>query len=945
MHSTPRWRRWKRSIIASAVMILCPLLSLTVAAQQKKAAGEKPLPLDPVVRTGRLVNGFTYFVRRNTEPKSRVVLYLVNKAGSVLEADDQRGLAHFMEHMSFNGTTHFPKNELVNYLQRSGVRFGADLNAYTSFDETVYQLPLPSDDADLLQHGFQIMRDWAQEASLDPTEIDKERGVVLEEKRLGKGAQERMQQKYWPQLLNHSRYADRIPIGTDSVLNNFKPVTIRRFYHDWYRPDLQALIVVGDINVDSIEQLIRKKFADLKNPAGEKPRPKYRIDLTGKNQFIAVTDPEMPSTVAEVVIKHAGTELRTAAEYRNAIIRQLFNQMLSQRYSELGQQANPPFIQAGAGIEDFLGGLSIFDANVAAKPGQLESGFKAVWREAVRVGRFGFTQPELSRASQNYMSNMESSVKEKGKTNSQSYVDEYQRYFLKGEAAPGIDKEYALVKEDLPTITLAEVNALAKEYIRTTDRDILILAPEKEKAGLPDQATVNSWLKEVEEEKLTGYTDDVKDDQLLAVKPAPGKVVDVKQNKALGIAEMTLSNGVRVILKPTDFKNDEVLFTAFAPGGSSLYDDADFQSAANAAVIINNGGAGDFNLIQLGKYLSGKQVSVQPYIGDRTQGINGGAVPKDLETALQLIYLYFTAPRKDTGIFSNIISRSKAGLANRANDPNSVFSDSVSAVLSNYNSRATGPTVAKLDQIDLDKSYAIYKERFSDASGFTFLFVGSIDTAAVRPLLEQYLGALPATHLNQQAKDRGIHIPAGVITKNVHKGKEPKATVRLVLSGEYTFSNENNDLLQALAEVLEIRLLERLREDEGGVYSPNASVNFAKYPTSRYALTVAFGCAPQNVDKLIASALDEIDKLRKAGPLPVNLEKYKAETLRSFETADKTNGFWLHYLSSQYQNNEHVDDVLHQKEDLDKVTVQALQQAADRYLKGNNLIRLVLLPE
>ncbi|MBN9381255.1 MAG: insulinase family protein [Chitinophagaceae bacterium] len=944
MHSTLRWPRWKWSIIVPAVMITFSLPATTVSAQPKNVV-ERPLPLDPAVRTGRLANGFTYFIRRNTEPKSRVVLYLVNKAGSILESDDQRGLAHFMEHMSFNGTTHFPKNELVDYLQKSGVRFGADLNAYTSFDETVYQLPLPSDDRDLLQHGFQIMRDWAQEATLDPTEIDKERGVVLEEKRLGKGAQERMQQKYWPLLLNHSRYSVRMPIGTDSVLNNFKPATIRKFYHDWYRPNLQALIVVGDINVDSVEQLVKKKFADLKNPVGERPRTKYEIGLTGKNQFIAVTDVEMPQTVAEVLIKQKGTGLSTASDYRKAMVRQLFNQMLQQRYIELGQQANSPFVQAGAGIQDFMGGLSLFDVNVAAKPGLLESAFKASWREAIRAGRYGFAQSELDRAAQSYMSSMESALKEKDKTNSQSYVGEYQRYFLKGEAAPGIDKEYALVKQYLPGITLAEVNALGKEYIKTTDRDILILAPEKEKAGLPDEATVNGWLKAVEEEKMTAYQDDMKGEQLLPVKPAPGKVVDVKQNKALGITEMTLSNGVRVIVKPTDFKNNEIYFTGFAPGGSSLYDDADFQSAANAAGIISNGGAGDFNLVQLGKYLAGKQLSVQPYIGDRMQGVNGGAVNKDLETVLQLTYLYFTAPRKDTSIFHNIISRSKASLANRASDPNSVFSDTVSAVLGNYNVRSGGPTLAKLEQIDLDKAFAIYKERFSDASGFTFIFVGSIDTSVLRPMLEQYLGALPATHLNVQPKDRGIHIPAGMISKNVYKGKEPKATVRLVLSGDYTFSNENNDLLQAISEVLEIRLLERLREEEGGVYSPNASVNFTKYPTSRYALTIAFGCAPQNVDKLVASALDELDKLRKSGPLPVNLEKYKAETLRSFETQNKTNGFWLNYLASQYQNNEDAGQVLHQKEDLDKITVQAVQQAASLYFKGNNLIRLVLLPE
>jgi len=418
------------------LLVIAVVAPLALSAQTAKRSAQV-LPLDPAVRTGKLPNGFTYYIRHNEEPKNRVTLYLANKVGSILENEDQRGLAHFMEHMSFNGTKHFPKNELVDYLQKSGIRFGADLNAYTSFDETVYQLPLPSDNPELLQGGLQIMRDWAQDATLDPAEINKERGVVLEEKRLGKGASERMRQIYFPVLLNHSRYAERLPIGVDTVLNNFQPAAIKSFYQDWYRPNLQALIVVGDINVDEIEKNIKAKFGDLKNPVKEKPRTAYKVPLTGKNQFISITDKENRATSAEILIKHPEQLVRTAVDYRNLIIRSLFNDMLNDRYQEVTRQADPPYISGGAGISNFLNSLDDYSAHVAAKPGELEKGLKALWRETVRVSRFGFTESELQRAKKNYLNILEFSFKEKDKTPSSRYVNEYLQYFLKGTAAPG----------------------------------------------------------------------------------------------------------------------------------------------------------------------------------------------------------------------------------------------------------------------------------------------------------------------------------------------------------------------------------------------------------------------------------------------------------------------------------------------------------------------------
>lgn len=923
-------------------ILLCFVLESGFA---QKTVTPKHLPLDPAVRTGKLANGFTYFIRHNTEPKNRVVMYLVNKAGSVLEEEDQRGLAHFIEHMSFNGTKHFPKNDLVNYLQKSGIRFGADLNAYTSFDETVYQLPIPSDKPELLKGGMAIMRDWAQEATLDPEEIDKERGVILEEKRLGKGASERMQKIYWPVILNNSRYAERIPIGLDTVLENCKPETIRRFYNDWYRPDLQALIIVGDIDVDQMEQTVKRQFSSLKNPAQERARKKYTVPLTGKNQFVAVTDKEMTSTVAEVMIKHIAPPLKTTADYRKSIIQNLFNQILGDRYAELARKADPPFIGGSAGISGFIGGLDSYDASVQAKPGELEKGLKAVWRETERVRRFGFTPTELERAKAALLSGIEVSLKEKEKTNSADYVSEYQAYFLKGTAAPGIAVEYRLTKDALAGITLAEVNQLTKEYLTNTNRDILILAPEKDKAGLLDEKVVNAWLKEVEKENLSPYKDEVSALSLLSTDPVPGKIVSERLNTEMNITTITLSNGMVVLVKPTNFKNDEIIFSGFAPGGSSLYPDADYQSAANAAGIIAAGGAGNYSTNELGKYLQGKQVNVQPFITERYQGMNGAAAPKDLETAMKLLYACFAEPRKDEEIFKGIIARSKAGLANRANDPASVFNDTVSAVLGNYHIRRTGPTVEKLGQIDLDKAYRIYKECFANAGDFTFTFVGSIDTNTLKPLLEKYLGSLPATNSHVKAVDLGIHIPAGKIEKTVYKGSEPKSTVLLIYSGKFEYTPANRAAMDALKEVLEIRLLERLREEESGVYSPGAYVNMEKYPDSRYSLIVQFGCAPKNVEKLIASASDEINKLKTAGPPQGNIDKWRAEEKNTTETALKTNGFWLSYLNAQLQNEESLEQVNGYNKLLDQVTPAVVKEMAARYLSGDNYIRLVLLPE
>ncbi|HEY9343384.1 MAG TPA: insulinase family protein, partial [Hanamia sp.] len=903
------------------------------------------LPADPDVRTGILPNGFTYYIRRNTEPQKRATFYLPMKVGSILENDKELGLAHFLEHMAFNGTKNFPKNELINYLQTNGVRFGADINAYTSFDETVYQLPLPTDNPEIVKNGLQILRDWAQGILLESDEIEKERGVIIEEKRIGKGASERMQKQYLPMLFNHSRYADRLPIGTEEVLLKFKPDIIREFYKKWYRPNLQAIIVVGDINVDEMEKLVIEKFSDLKNPSNPEKRTEYKVPLNGANQFMIVTDKEHTSTVIQVLMKHPASEYKTTRDFRNTIKKVLFNNLMSTRIGELSKQEHPPFLQGGSNIGNFMVNIDVASVVAAVKPGQLETGFKAVLTETERVKKFGFTQTELDRMKQTLLTYYESRFKEKDKTHSNTYVDKYLKLFLKGDAAPGPVYDYNFYKNNLPGITLEEVNALAKQYYTAINRDILILAPENQIDSLPAEKKVLQWINEVAASDIVAYDDNISGKSLMATIPRPGKIIKEKEIKSLGIKELTLSNGVKVVLKPTDFKNDEIRFSSFSPGGNSLYNDKDFQSAVNAPGIVASSGVAGFNSIELPKLLAGKIVSISPYISERYEGINGSASPADLETSLKLVHLFFTEPRIDSGIFKGLVSNFKSSLVNRANDPNSVFSDSANAILGNYHVRRTGPTIEKANQISMTRAFEIYKDRFADASDFTFFFVGNINEDSIRPLLEMYIGSLPSVKRKEKARDLKIRIPSGQIKKVVLKGTENKAYVQLVFSGNYTYNLKQNLWMNGLEEVLNIRLTERLREDEGGVYSPSVSVSYNQFPVPTYNASISFSCAPENVDKLINATLDEIKILQTKGADIKDVNKFISEEQRLRETRLRTNGFWLSYLTGQYQRQAPLDEVYKYDKSLPDVSSKDIKEMAKKYLTTKNFIQLILLPE
>jgi len=909
------------------------------------AAKSDVLPVDQSVIIGKLPNGLTYYIRANAEPKNRAELYLVNKVGSVLENDDQQGLAHFTEHMAFNGTRDFPKNQMVDYLQKAGVKFGADLNAYTSFNETVFQLPLPTDTASVFEKGFNILANWAGYVSFDPAEIDKERGVVLEEERLrGKNAQERLQQQTLPVLLNNSRYALRLPIGKEEILKNFKPETIKAFYQDWYRPDLQAVIAVGDFDPKRVEALIKQNFSQLKNPATEKPRTKYSVPATPGTAVKIVTDPEYPYTIAQIIVKHPGTVTKTTGDYMQQVRVQLFNQMLNSRLNELLQKPNPPFLYGRTSYGNFIGDQDAYTSLVVAKPGELEKAVKAVVAESERARKFGFTLTELERAKQDALVGIGNAYRERDKTPSANFVREYQANFLTGEAIPGISYEYNFYIGNIYKVSLADMNAMAGKFISDQNRVVVVQAPDKEKANLPDDKTLLNWIA-TGGQNVTAYIDNVSSDPLLAKVPEGTKVAKQDTDEAIGATTLTLGNGLKVILKPTDYRNDQILINGYAFGGTSLASDDDFTSANLASPIIGSSGIAQFNQGMLDKKLAGKNLSISPYISEFAQGISGNTSPADFETALQLIYLYFTQPRKDKDIWDANIDQTRSILSNRGLDPGSVYQDTVSAILSNYNFRGMVTTVPRLNAATLDKAYDFYKKRFADASAFTFTLVGNFDVETVKPYLEHYLGGLPSTNSKETYKNMFIQPPAGVISKTVNKGVGDKSTVQLVFSGDYDYSDVNNIQVDALEEVLNIKLIERLREQESGVYAPGVRASYHKIPGGRYTFTISFGCAPENVDKLINATMEEIGKIKQNGALPADIQKFVAEEARSTQQQLKQNVFWAGYLASSSQNGENPDQILKHVSSLEQITPQSTKDAANKYLSGKNLIKLILMPE
>jgi zinc protease len=926
--------------------LLPPLAVLLVVPQAARAQADRTLPVDPDVTVGALPNGLRYYIRQNARPAQRAELRLVVNAGSILEDDEQLGLAHFAEHMAFNGTRNFEKQELVSYLESIGMRFGPDLNAYTSFDETVYMLLVPTDSPAPLRQALQILEDWAHGVAFDPAEIEKERGVVLEEWRLGQGAGERLRKQYFPTLFQNSRYADRLPIGTPEVLQHFTPEQLTRYYRDWYRPDLMAVIAVGDFDVAVVEALIREHFGRI--PAAAAPRARPTFDIPGHAETLVAiaTDPEATSTVVEVDWKLPPAPQGTVDAFRLSLQHQLYSRMLNARFSELAQKPNPPFIGAGSSYSGFIRSSDIYSLGAAVQTGGVETGLEAILTEAERVLRHGFTASELQRQKVNVERAFERAYAERERTESARFAEEYVRAFLEGEAIPGIALEYELAQQLLPGITLAEINGLAHEWITDRNRVVILTAPEREDTRLPTRESLLAVFERVAQKDIAPYQDVVADAPLLAQQPAVGRIVSTVPVAGLeGATLLTLSNGAQVYLKPTDFKNDQILLGAYSPGGLSLVDDADYMSGTFAGQLVLLSGLGEHDAIQLQKVLTGKAASVQALPGQYSEVMNGSASPQDLETLMQLIHLHFVAPRNDSSAYESFMSRISAALANRGASPEAAFSDTFALTLWQRHPRARPQTVETLAEIDRQTAFRIYRDRFADAGDFTFVFVGAFHADAIRPLIETYIASLPAAGRIDTPRDVGMRPVRGVVEKVVRRGVEPKSQTRITFSGPFEYDRDNRLVIAALVDIMDLKLRDVLREDMGGTYGVSISQSTQHFPDPRYLLSIQFGAAPDRLEELVAAVFAEIEKIKEHGPDADALLKVKEQQRRAFETQTKQNEYWRSVLLREAETGEPAAAVLDFPQRVQALTAAQIRDAARRYFDLSNYVRVSLLPE
>ncbi len=951
MHrSDPRSRANALVILLLALATTCitpPLIAQEAPAAPAKSAFEldDELPIDPQVRVGVLDNGLRYYLRRNTEPENRAELYLAIDAGAILEDESQLGLAHFVEHMLFNGTRRYPDEELIDFLESTGMRFGPDVNAYTSFDETVYTLTIPTDSALIVEQAFDVLEDWAGYATLSDEMIDRERGVVMEEWRMSdQNAQGRINDKVIPVLLHDSRYKDRLPIGKPEIIEGASYETIRSFYTSWYRPDLMAVVAVGDFDPDTFETKIKEHFITLEKPDEPARRPTYDVPGHEETLYEVVTDPEYPVATVSVYYKRPSEPLETLADYRERLIASLFNGMLNDRLAEISRRGDAPFIAANVFKGAFVRPAEFYGLGTRIDEDSVLAGLESVLTEAARVRQHGFTTTELARQKLETQRSYERAYNERDKTNSAAFAQEYVSHFLAGEPTPGIAYEYEAVRRLLPDISVDEVNALSEELLASENRAVIAIMPEKEGVTPVTELQLASVLESVDESSVAAYVDDVQDISLIEEPIEAGTVVSESSIDELGVTVVELGNGVQVVMKPTDFKADEVKFTAFSPGGSSLVDDDEAFEAETSAQIVSRSGVGPFNRTQLEKLLAGKVVSVAPYVSELEEGFRGSASPQDLESLFQLIHLYFTQPRADDDAVESYQNQMRSSLENRASDPVAVFNDSLSAALYSGHIRRIAPTMKMVASVDTEDAAQYYRERFANAGDFTFVFAGNFDVEILKELAQTYLGSLPSVGQEEEPLDVAPDMPDDVLETTVHKGVGQQSWVAMAFHGPFEYDREHRHKIRALADVLRIVLRRDLREDRGGVYGVSINSSTSDWPDEEYTMFIYFSCAPDRVDELSEAVLAQIENLKSQGPPDDVVTTVKEQHRRARETDLRTNDFWISVLDFYFSHDEDIHDILRYEELIEQLTEDDVQEAAKEYLNLNRVVKGVLHP-
>ena len=937
-----------RRVVSLALLFVT--LGVFVAAEQatpqQPLALDQVLPIDPAVRTGQLANGLRYYIRRNTRPANRVALRLAVNVGSIHEEEDQRGLAHFLEHMAFNGTENFKPGELITFLESIGARFGPHVNAYTSFDETVYMLDVPTDRPGYVERGLLALHDFAAGMELLPQEIEKERGVVIEEWRGRLGAGSRLTDKQLPVLLAKSRYAERLPIGTPEVLKSFPRQRLVDFYEKWYRPDQMAVVVVGDIDPANIQSLVEKRFGAIPAPKTP-PDTVNRTVPSHEETLVAVaTDPEAQGWTVAIAHKRPFEVERTVGDYRRALIQQLATQMLNLRLREIARQPDAPFLGADSGGTGLVRTLEMYQLGAAVQEGTIAAGLEALVTEARRMEEFGFTAEELDRARAALLASYERAFKERETTENSSYASEYVRAFLEGEPIPGIAFEYRIASTFLPTVTLAEVTDVARTLVHDDNRVVLVVAPEKKDVPVPTEAALRATIAKAEKAPIEAYADALAGRALVEKPPAPGTVRSRRAVGAVGATVITLSNGVEVWLKPTDFKNDQVVISAYAKGGASLASPEDFHEATLATSLVGLGGLGGLSPVDLSKLLAGKIASASPTVGTYTHGISGQASPRDLETALQLNYLAFTAPNLTRDAFELLKRRLISALENQAQNPGYVFNERVEQINSSNHYSARSLTAADVQQLDLEAMTRFYRDRFANAADFTYFVVGAFSVEEVIPLLEKWVATLPSNaKKTSDFRDMGVRFPTEVVRDEVRKGREPRGQTVMSFFADTGLDEYEMHRARSAASLLGIRLRDILREELGGTYGVSVSYDNS-LPMGGYgAMVVQFGSDPENIEKLTGEVIKEVERLKAEGPSAEDVKRVQELERRDLETAMKQNSFWVGSLQTVHMLEWDPASITRRLERIEKLTPQVLHETFKKYFPMDRRTVVTLRPE
>jgi len=926
------------------------LFFMVILAVNSSAQELQPLPIDPKVRYGKLDNGLTYYIRANKEPKQRAEFFIAQNVGAILENDNQNGLAHFLEHMAFNGTKNYPGKGIINYFETIGVKFGSNINAYTSLDETVYNLSdVPTIRDGIIDSALLVLHDWSNFITLDGGEINDERGVIREEWRTGAGAERRMWKEANKLKYPGSQYAKRDVIGDTAIINNFAHQTIRDFYKKWYRPDLQAILIIGDVDVDKVEAKIKSTFVDIprKENAGE--RPVYPILDNAAPIIAVVRDPEARMTRLELDYKHdklpANVKLSMVG-YAKLTINSLISTMIANRFEEITQQADAPFVAGYGNYGELVKSKDAFQLLAIPKEGKELEGLSALLLEAEKIKRFGFTNSELERAKTDYLKNLEKSYNERDNQKNNALVREYVRNFLTQEPIPGIEWEYTTVKMILPQLKLEIINQVAKSYVTDSNLIVSIMAPEKEAVKVPTQAQILAAIDASKKADLKPKAEETMNKPLIEKAPKAGKVAKTAENKVLGTTEWTLNNGVKVVFKPTTFKKDEILMTAFSDGGlSKVKNTADLPSATLAASIVPNNGLGEYNQIELNKILTGKIASVSPSIDAYDEGFSGNSSVSDFETMLQLIYLNFTAPRKDDNAFKALLNNYRASLANSEKDPRKAFSDTVGVMLANHSSRQVTINLKTLDFIDQDKALAIFKERFAVPANFTFIFTGNVDpnNEAVKNAICTYLGSLKSAKGGQKFTDNNIRKPKGKVSNVFAKEmKVKKASNFILYSALMPFNMTNRTAVTAIGSILNIRYLESIREKEGGSYGVGVRGSMNKTPIDEATLMMQFDTDPLKQAKLMAIIHSEVAEIIAKGPRADDFQKVKENMLKKYKEDVEQNPWWSGALERFYQDKLNL--VADYKASVEALTPELIQNTLKNIVSQGNVMEVVMKP-